>query len=163
MTFKEYVLHQLREMKRELITALVDVPRDDLTSFDPVGHWPGAWIAEHCTQVADAFLIAPLHGGMRLAYAEHVGNWTNREPVPGDEYPTTTEIIERWEQVCDEAISFVEGTDEASLQKEPGREPYIQSILRVINHTNSHLRSLWCILGQRRVDTKWAEQQNFLA
>ena len=65
--------------------------------------------------------------------------------------------------MCDSIIGFVENASHEDLQKSYGKEPYIQSILRVINHTNSHLRSLWCILGERRVDHKFAEQQNWLA
>jgi len=163
MTLKEYVLHQLREMKRELLISLKDVSADDMFSFEPVGHWPVGWIADHCTQVADAFLVAPLNGAQMLEYADQVQNWTTREPVPGDAYPPPAEIADRWSRVCDRIVAHVERTDESKLQESPGKEPYIQSILRVVNHTNSHLRSLWCILGERRVDDKWAEQQPFLA
>ncbi|MFW6312841.1 MAG: DinB family protein [Spirochaetota bacterium] len=163
MTFQEYVLHQLREMKRELLTAIEDLSAEDMFGFEPVGHWPIGWIAEHCTQVADAFLVAPVEGSQMLEYADQVQNWTTREPAPGDEYPVPAEIAERWSRVCDRIVSRVEEADETTLQESPGKEPYIQSILRVVNHTNSHLRSLWCILGERRVDEKWAVQQPFLA
>ncbi len=163
MTFSTYVLHQLKEMKRELLTAIEGLEGEDLTSFEPAGHWPVAWIAEHCTQVADWFLIQSVTGAMQLEYEEQVGNWTEREPREGDSYPPASEIASRWASVCDTITSYVEQATEAELQASPGREPYIQSILRIINHTNSHLRSLWCILGERRVDSKWAEQQPFLA
>lgn len=163
MTFREYMLHQLREMRRELLDSVSDLDEEDLHSFEPVGHWPVAWIAEHCTDVADIFLYAPLHGGRLHRYAEHVEGRSKREPRPGDAYPPLAEVESRWKAVCDAVIAHVESADEAGLQESPGREPYVQSILRVINHTNSHLRSLWCILGERRVDHKWHEQQNFLA
>ena len=163
MTLKEYVLHQLREMKRELLTALEGVDADDLFSFEPAGHWPAGWIAEHCTQVADAFLVKPVHGSQLLEYAEQVQNWTSREPQPGDAYPAPADIARRWSEVCDHVVGRIETMSDDALQDTPGREPYIHSILRVINHTNSHLRSFWCILGERRVDHKWAEQQPFLA
>ena len=55
MTFREYLLHQLREMRRELLSSIEGLGREDVESFEPVGHWPIAWIAEHCTEVADAF------------------------------------------------------------------------------------------------------------
>ena len=163
MTFNEYVLHQLREMRRELLTAVEGLNAEDLTSFDPAGHWPVAWIAEHCTEVADKFLCKPTRGEMLLTYAPHVANWTEQAPVASDIYPPLTELEQRWIQVCDAAMQFVESADDDQLQKEYGIEPYINSILRVVNHTNSHLRSLWCILGERRIDSKFAEQQSFLA
>jgi len=163
MTFSEYIVHQLREMRRELLTATEGLSGDDLTSFEPVGHWPVAWITEHCTEVADKFLYASMHDGALLEYAPHVKGWTSREPKPGDSYPSLDEMRTRWTQVCDWVIDFVQRAPDDALQETYGKEPYVNSILRVINHTNSHLRSLWCILGERRVDDKFAEQQSFLA
>lgn len=163
MTFREYMLHQLREMRRELLTATEGLSGDDLTSFEPVGHWPVAWISEHCAEVADRFLYKSVHEGYLLSYAPHVENWQQQEPKPGDPYPSAEEMRTRWQQVCDAIIEYVERAPEETLQGTYGIEPYVQSILRVINHTNSHLRSLWCILGERRVDDKFAEQQSFLA
>jgi hypothetical protein len=163
MTFTEYILHQLREMKRELLTALDGVPEDEIESFEPCGHWPIAWIAEHCSEVADKFLYRTVHGSYLLSYAEHVEKWPSREPKPGDEYPPLGVLQDRWTQICDTVVGFVEDTADEDLQREYGKEPYINSILRVINHTNSHLRSLWCILGEKRVDEKFPEQQSFLA
>ena len=163
MTFSEYLLHQLREMKREVLTSIEDVPEEDLFSFEPLDHWPIGWIVEHCTEVADKFLWVPVKGSSFHSYAEQVGNWPSREPVPDDNYPSPPEIAQRWSVLCDSVVELVESLSEEEIQRDYGREPYINSILRVINHTNSHLRSLWCLLGQRRVDHKWAEQQSFLA
>ena len=163
MTFHQYILHQLREMKRELLAAIADVQPEDLFSFEPCGHWPIGWIVEHCTEVADKFLWGPVTGGSFHDYAEHVDGWQKREPRPGDVYPTPEEIASRWAGLCDAVLALVEGFVEGDLQRELGREPYATSVLRVVNHTNSHLRSLWCILGERRVDGKWAEQQTWLA
>lgn len=163
MTFKEYVLHQLREMRRELLTALEDVPEEDMSSFEPCGHWPIAWIAEHCSEVADKLLIKPVRGNHLLSYADHVQGWSKAAPEPGQPYPERAEIERRWQQVCDEAIGSVESLSEEGLQKNIGDRPYVQNVLLAINHTNAHLRSLWCILGERRLDHKFAEQQNYLA
>ena len=149
-------------MRRELLVAISDVPREDVLSFEPQGHWPVAWIVEHCTNVADAFLYAPVHGALLHEYAEHVRKWQERNPIEGDEYPSTEAMESRWTELCDAVLAFVEGASSDDLQRQYGREPYIQSILRIVNHTNSHLRSLWCILGARRVDHKWAEQGPFL-
>jgi hypothetical protein len=159
MTFKEYILHQLREMRRELLTAVKDVPTKDLFAFEPCNHWPIGWIAEHCTEVADGWLYTPVQDERMYDYEPQVESWTDREPQPGDTYPEPSAIAGRWAGMCDWIISFVEEAGDDDLQKPWGREPYINSLLRVINHTNSHLRSLWCILGERRVDHKWAEQQ----
>ena len=158
MTFKDYVLHQLREMKQELLVALEGLPEGEIESFQPAGHWPIAWISEHCTQVADLFLYSAVHGSYLLSYAAHVEDWTSREPKPGDEYPPLGVLQDRWTQVCDSVIGFVNDSTDDDLAHKYRTEPYITSILRVINHTNSHLRNLWCILGEKRIDEKWAEQ-----
>ena len=134
-----------------------------MLSFEPAGHWPIAWIVEHCTHTADAFLYRPIHGSFLHEYADHVMSWPKRNPVEGDEYPESEAMATRWSELCDAVVAIVESREEEDLQQQHGREPYIQSILRIINHTNSHLRSLWCILGERRVDHKWAEQGPFLA
>ena len=163
MNFKTYVTHQLCEMKRELLTTVDGLDQKTLASFGPVNHWPAAWIAEHCTQIADALLYRPIHGSQMHEYADQVQNWTSREPAPGDSYPPLSEIKTRWSDLCDWVIEHVKATDEASLQDASGDTAYLENILLAVNHTNSHLRSLWCLLGQQRVDQKWAEQQSYLA
>lgn len=163
MTFKEYILHHLRETKREVMTALDGLGEADMLSFEPAGHWPIAWIAEHLTATADAFLIKPINGERLLEYHEHVARWPKRNPQPGDPFHKPAEIVSRWEQVCDWITAHVEAVSEADLQESPGNEPYIHSILRIVNHTNAHLRNIWCIIGQRRLDHRWPEQQSFLA
>ena len=164
MTFKEYIIHQLKEMRREVLTATEDLSEEDLVSFEPVGHWPVAWIVEHCTDVVDSQLYSAVHGSTMHSYASHVKNWFKKEPVPGEAYPDLTEMNRRWTEVCDAVISDVEAASDAEIQENhAGSSPFIDNILLAINHTNSHLRSLWCILGQRRVDSKWAVQQDHLA
>ena len=163
MTYKQYLLHQLSEMRRELLAALEGVSEEDLFSFEPCDHWPVGWIAEHCTQVADRFLWRSVKGESFHSYEEHVNRWTKIEPKPGDAYPAPAEIAIRWADLCDAVTGVVDGFSEQDLQKSYGTETYVTSILRVVNHTNSHLRGLWCILGERRVDHKFAEQQTWLA
>ena len=107
MTLQNFVLHQVRETRRELLTATDSVAGEDLTSFKPAGHWPVAWITEHCTEVADKFLYKAVNGAKLLSYAPHIEAWTKQEPAPGDPYPTLDEMQARWEQVCDAAIDFI--------------------------------------------------------
>ena len=109
------------------------------------------------------FLWESVKGQGFHAYEEQVARWTKIEPKPGDPYPAPAEISRRWGDLCDAIFGLVEALSEDELQKSYGPEPYVTSILRVVNHTNSHLRSLWCILGERRVDHKFAEQQTWLA
>ena len=163
MTFKEFVNHQLCEMKRELLTAIEGVDEKAMTSFGPVNHWPVAWIAEHCPQIADAVLYKPVKGTQMHEYADQVQNWTTREPVDGDRYPDRQQIASRWETLCDWIIDHTRSLEESELQNTENGQAYLENILLAVNHTNSHLRSLWCLLGQLRLDDKWAEQQSYKA
>jgi hypothetical protein len=62
MTFSEYLLHQLREMKREILTAMQDVPKDDLFSFEPCDHWPIGWIQRTISSLLSHVIIGPSVG-----------------------------------------------------------------------------------------------------
>jgi hypothetical protein len=163
MEFKTYVVHQLCEMKRELLNALEGLDKETLASFGPADHWPAAWIAEHCTQIADALLYKSVEETQMHEYADQVQNWTTREPVPGDSYPEPDEIKQRWSMLCDWIISHAEGMSPSQMQDASSGKAYLENILLAVNHTNSHLRSLWCLLGQLQENEKWAEQQSYLA
>ncbi len=49
MTTQEYILHQFGEMKREMLVATEGLSEADMTSHEPGGHVPVAWIPAHCT------------------------------------------------------------------------------------------------------------------
>lgn len=155
---KLFISYQLKEMKRELLAALEGLSEEDLTSHEPCGHWPVAWVAEHCSDVADKFLYHPIKGALFLEHDPAIVNWPKAAPQPGHAYRSRDEIARRWETLCDAILELHEAMSPDDLQKTYGAEPYVESCLRVINHTNVHLRSLWCILGERRVDEKFPEQ-----
>jgi hypothetical protein len=159
---KDFILYQIKEMKRELSDALAGLREEDLVSHDPAGHWPVAWIAEHCSDVADKFLFASVKGKLFLDHDPVIVNWPKVAPQPGYRYLSGSEITRRWETLCDAIVEIVDGMSEADLQTTYGQEPYVESCLRVINHTNVHLRSLWCVLGERRIDDKFPEQKTHL-
>lgn len=160
---KTYITHQLREMKRELLDAIEGLSEEDMSSHEPCGHWPVAWIAEHCSDVVDHSLYEPVKGASYLEHDPVIMNWPEKPPEPGYRYLPRDEIARRWETLCDAVLAVVEGFGEADLQRSFGRSPYVESCLMAINHTNVHLRSLWCILGERRVDEKFPEQGAWLA
>ena len=165
MTIKTFILHQLREMKREVLAAIEGLSEEDLTSHEPGNHWPIAWIVQHCCSNVDIALYKMIKEKLLLDHEKRFRTWPLIEPRPEDEYPPLGELQQRWSSITDEAIREIEKIDESRLHVTPpeGVEPIIESVLRVINHQNSHLRNIWCILGERRVDKKWAEQQTWLA
>jgi len=164
MQLKEYIIHQMSEAKREMIEAVKDLPADAVSSMKPGGHWPIGWIVQHCCQNADFFLYEHMTGKSVLEHDERYRGWPLKEPKPEDIYPSSEKLIERWSAVWDAVIAEFRKLDESSIsEKLHGREPLAESCLRVINHANSHLRAIWCLLGEQRVDSKYPEQQTWLA
>jgi hypothetical protein len=167
-TLKAFILHQLREMQREMLLAIDDLSDDDLTSHEPGNHNPIAWIVEHCISNVDFCLHKGITGEFRIPHDPRFTTWPLIEPKPGDPYPAVPELIERWRTVTDASIALVNNLPEERLQ-EPSREaagdsePLVESCLRCINHQNAHLRHIWCILGRRSVRAKWPMQGDWLA
>ena len=164
---KTYVLHQLREIKREMLKAVEGLSQDDLTSHEPGDHSPIAWIVQHCCVNIDFFVHKGITGQLHLDHDERFLTWPLTDPKPGDAYPSAAELADRWRGICDAAGKALEGIPPERLQQ-PSRssdpsEPLVESCLRVINHQNVHLRQIWCILGRRRVDEKWPTQETWLA
>jgi len=164
MTLNKYILHQMAEAKREMVEAIKGLPSNVLSSHEPAGHWPIAWIVQHCCLNADFFLHHHMTGKFILEHEDRFKGWPLKEPKTEDQYPVAEKLIERWSTVWDGVMAEFSKLDEAKLsEKLHGREPLIDSCLRVINHANAHLRGIWCILGERRVDAKFPEQQTWLA
>lgn len=167
MTLKEYILHQLREMKREMLVAVEGLSEEDLTSHEPGNHSPIAWIVQHCSVNVDFFIHKGITGEFCLEHENKFRASPLIDPRPGHEYPPPSELVGRWTGLLDASTLALEAITNERLQ-EPSRssnppEPLVQSCLRVINHQNAHLRQIWCILGRRRVDEKWPVQQTWLA
>ena len=165
---KEYILHQVREIKREMLVAIEGLSQEDLTSHEPGAHSPIAWIVEHCVGNMDFFVCKGVTGKLVMEHERRFGH-PIIAPKPGAPYPSLDELKARWTKVLDACVAALEGVDEADLQrlskaaKPSESEPLVESCLRVINHQNAHLRQIWCILGRRRVDHKFPTQETWLA
>ena len=164
MTLKAYILHQLREIKREVLVAVEDLSEEDMRSHEPCGHWPIAWILQHFCLNVDRFLYFSREGSLFLEHDERMLTRPRVDPQPGEPYPPLSDLTSKWSTVIDAAIGLIELDGDDDLQTTPphGKEPVVESCLRVINHTNAHLRAIWCILGERRVDAKFPDQQTWL-
>ncbi len=167
MTLTEYILHQLREIQREMLLAIGSLSEEDLTWLGAGEQGPIAWIVQHCCVNVDFFIHKGITGEVCLEHEPRFLAWPLPERKPDDEYPPLRELIERWTKLLDASVQALEDLPEERLQ-EPNRssnpsEPLVESCLRVINHQNAHLRQIWCILGKRRVDEKWPVQDTWLA
>jgi hypothetical protein len=164
MTLNEYVLKELADMKQTLITALEDLPEKDLVSMEPCGHWPIAWIAMHLSSGLDMFINYELTGKMTVEHEARMQAWPLVVPTPEDTWPSLETLLGNWNKVMDKAMENVAALGEDGMQKVGGHlsaygfnQPIIELIQMMVSHHHTHMRNLWCILGERRVDTKWDE------
>ncbi len=167
MTLQEYILHQLREMKREMLEAVAGFSEEDVRSHEPGDHNPVAWMVQHCCVNVDFLIHRGLTGEFFLEHEDRFLAWPLPEPSPGDRYPPLAELKERWITLMDAAVAALQAAPEDRLQEasrsaDPA-EPLVESCLRVINHQNAHLRQIWCIVGRKRIDQKWPRQETWLA
>jgi len=164
---KDYILHQVQEIKREMLTAIDGLSQEDLASHQPGAHSPIAWIVEHCLSNMDLFVHQGVTGRLAIDHEHRFMAWPIIDPKPGDPYPSLDELKARWTKVMDACAGALESLEEADLQRRSKSarppEPLVESCLRVINHHNAHLRQIWCILGRRRMDHKFPDQETWLA
>jgi len=166
-TLKDYILHQLREARREMLKAIDGLSPEVMASHAPGGHSPIAWIVCHCLVNVDFFIHSGITGEFGLEHDDRFRRWPLIEPAPGDAFPPPAELTDRWSRLLDASCAAVESLPDDALQQ-PGKsanppEPLVESCLRVINHTNAHLRQIWCILGRQRVDDRYPTQETWLA
>lgn len=164
---KQFIIHQLREIRREMLAALAGLSDEELVSHEPNLRNPVAWIVQHCCVNVDFFIHKGITGDFHLEHPRRMLGWPLSPPKPGDPYPPAAELADRWSRLLDASVKLLEGLTVEQLHQ-PSRcasnkEPLVESCLRVINHQNAHLRQLWCILGRRRRDDKWPKQERWLA
>ena len=166
-TLKDYILHQLREIKREMLAAIEGLAEDDLAWLAAEDQGPIAWIVQHCCANVDFFIHKGITGQFCLEHEPRFLLWPLPPRRPDDAYPPRSELAERWSRLLDAGAAALESAGAERLQEPSASsrppEPLVESCLRVVNHTNAHLRQLWCILGQRRVAGKWPVQETWLA
>jgi len=167
MFLKDYILHQVREMKRELLVVLDGLGEQDMTSYESGEQTCIAWIVQHCCANVDFFIHKGSTGDFFLSHEQRFLTWPLIDPTPEDVYPPREELIHRWTGLCDAGVRALESLPEEDVQApsksaDPG-EPLVESCLRVVNHQNVHLRQIWCILGRRHIDKKWPVHETWLA
>ncbi|MCX8129744.1 MAG: DinB family protein [Clostridia bacterium] len=151
MTLKQYIIKQLIEIKQVMERTMNGLKNEDLTSHEPCNHWPIAWNIQHCCGGIDLLLYKHITGGLFLEHdVDRIAYPFKFEPKPNDSYPPLTELETRWTSLMDSTINAI-----LKLEDEEFDESLINKCYTAISHTNLHLRGIWCILGERRVDEKW--------
>ena len=167
MTLKQYIPHQLREMQREMATAIRGLSPEHLQTCLPGKKNHIAWIVQHCCANVDIWLCRPTTGDFAIEHTDRFISWPVSPPEDGEQFPNAEILLDRWTCVTDTGIAVIASLDETQLSK-PGqafaKEPVVQSCLRVLNHQNAHLRQIWTMLGDFGLsDTHWPSQGTWLA
>lgn len=147
------------QMKTSLITAVKGLTRDQITSFEPDGHWPIAWHIEHMTGSLDFFVHKGSGAEMVSSYHDIYHQWPLEQPPADHPYPTLEEMLQRWEKVLDHAIDFLKdlAPDTFEQKSQIWDATYSESLLVVMQHHYQHLGMIWFLLGQKRNDEKWED------
>ena len=167
MTLKEYILGEMDDVRATLLVAIDGLSEEDLTSMEPCGHWPVAWIAMHLAAAMDSFVNFELTGKFAMEHDPRVAKFPFPDPQPGDEYPPLETLVANWNIVMDKVEENIAGLDDEAFDKcgghlpfENWNHPFGLVVMWMVKHHHQHLRMLWTILGERRVDGKWDEKWN---
>lgn len=164
ITLKEYILCQMREMKREMLTALSGLNQSDLAFTGPGNELPIGWVVQHCMCVIDTMLVYHISGKKLLRYPPGIDKYPIDPPPPNYAAPLVVDLENEWLNLMDHAIALLRSVDDEQLQSQSatGIEPLVESCLRSINHTNSHIRAIWCLIVQMGKTDRWPSQPSWM-
>lgn len=155
MQRRDILIFQLREIVNEFADALAGLTQEQWIARPLPGQNPIAWIACHCINNVHHFVYRPQTGRSLLGeggpYAEYA-SYATKPPRDAD-LPDFAGVPAALTAVFTAAITTIEHLDDAALD-EPAPHWYGQfyetsagNCLRVINHSNTHLRDIWMLHG----------------
>jgi hypothetical protein len=160
MTLKAFILCQLREQKHEVLHSITGLVQKELALTSKNSPHPVWWIIKHCMSVIDYIIARHINGQQFFTYPTGLSKYPMDPPNEDDLVPDSIELQTKWKELIDHVTRSLIDLDDEKLQQrsETGIEPLSESFLRVINHTNTHLRGIWCILTENNVAGKWPTQ-----
>jgi len=169
MTRKEVLLFQLHECRNEFADALEGLSDDRLVARPVQGRNPIGWIVCHCMKNFDFFLYATQTGKSVLTPAGQYGafaRYQERPPKEGNPPPDMSGLAEAADRVFAACIAAIEPLDESAFDEEApywmhvdeNIEHVAENCVRVINHSNAHLRQIWMLRGAMGDTEHWPVQ-----
>jgi len=153
---KEILLFQLREVRNEFLDALVDLTPEQLIARPLPDQNPIGWIVCHCLNNFDHFLYQVQTGGTLLSKGgkvESLARYAWHDPTADNPPPDLSSLPAAVEEVFGACIEVIERLDEEALDR-PGPfwrheryETAAANCVRVVNHSNTHLRDVWMLRG----------------
>ncbi len=164
MTLKDFILCQLRELKREVLNTMTGISQQDLCKVSPFSPHPIGWLILHCMSVIDYTIVRHVTGQQLFHYPTKLSKYPIDPPIQDEEMPNLNTLRANWTGLLSHTIRCLIQLDDQKLsqQSSTGIEPLVQSCLRAINHTNTHLRGIWCILTHAVTDSRWPTQPTWM-
>ena len=170
MTRKDILVLQLREIRNEFADALADLTPEQMAARPIPNQNPIGWIVCHCLRNFNHFIYRPQTGQTLLpadpSYAAPAtsgghdpsryaafASYAAHDPTPDNPAPDFTILPTAVDEVFGACIGVVESLDEEAFDR-PGPhwqheriESTAANCVRVINHSNTHLRDIWMLRG----------------
>ena len=167
MKRKEILVYQLREMRNEFADALDGLTEEQLAATPIEGENPIGWLACHCLRNVDHFIHQRQLGKTLLSPDGGCGAWaTYASSMPGNGNPPPDFIglAEALDEVVAICAGLIDCLDEQALDlpapygHHRAFESTAGNCIRVINHSNAHLRQIWMLLGAMGALDRWPVQ-----
>ena len=158
MTRKEILVFQLREIRNEFADALADLTQEQLAKKHIGDHNSIGWIASHCLNNFNFFIHYPQTKSSILSEGgvyEELGTYG---------YPDLSDLPDVVNKVFGVCIELIEALDEEDFDKSAlyWHHEHYESVagncVRVINHSNAHLRQIWMQRGAFGDNEHWPLQ-----
>jgi hypothetical protein len=172
MTRKEILVFQLQETRNEFADALADLTQEQLAARPIAGRNPIGWIACHCLRNFD-FLVH-----QRQTNASMMGEqgpygalaaYSRNPPTDQNPTPDLAGLADAVADVFGACIRIIEALDEDAFDKlapywhHQNFESIAGNCVRVINHSNAHLRQIWMLRGALGDREHWPRQTLYKA
>ncbi len=166
MTRKEILVFQLRECRNEIANALDGLTAEQFAEQALPGRNHVGWIVCHCMNNFDFFLHQRQTGESMLGGARYEPFAAHGRTPPGDDNPAPdfTDLTRAADEVFRACIEVIAGLlDDAFGEKPPywhheTFESTAGTCVRVINHSNAHLRQIWLLRGVMDAPDPWPVQ-----
>lgn len=167
MTRKEILLFQLREIRNEFADALEGLTHEELLAQPMKGRNPIGWIACHCINNFNFFLYQrQINKSVLNANEEYKSfakyGWS--PPTKDNKPPDLTELASAVDRIFSDCVDLIASLEEEALTNLPPHwhhknfESTAGNCVRVINHSNAHLRQIWITRGALGDKDHWPVQ-----
>jgi len=167
MTRKEILIFQLREARNEFLNALDDLTQEQLVARPIPERNNIGWIVCHCLHNFDFFLQQRQTNKSLMTKDGKYGKlavygW--KPPAEDNPPPDFTGLSSALDEVFGACIDIIAGLEEEALDNLPpywhhkNFESTAGNCVRVINHSNTHLRQIWLLRGVLGDKDHWPGQ-----